>query len=238
MLSTLGTFQSIIPYTNSSSTPTFALNTTNLLLRYNMAHSGTTVTDQMGNVNGTATATNLFQTTPIVSADMGNSFGLLDGVTRNRITTNANLTSANRNYTISVWIYCTGSPTGGDCKIIELDHSEGMLLFQNNNTNNYSWCYLNTFSLNQNVWNHLVFIDDYTNVQKKVYVNGTDLGFVSYTGNTGFFASNATWINAGSSIGCSIASGHKPFKGYISDVRIYNRILSGTEITAIYQKTA
>ena len=57
MLSSVSSYQSLINYVRISYAPSFALNTTNLLVRYNMSNSGTTILDGSGNnYNGTASA--------------------------------------------------------------------------------------------------------------------------------------------------------------------------------------
>ena len=72
-------------------------------------------------------------------------------------------------------MYCSGAPSGGDCIWWNLDRSggNGPFFFQNGNTNNYSFNLLTSFTLAQNTWYHIVCIDDYSNLNKIVYINGS-----------------------------------------------------------------
>lgn len=239
MFSSLNSVQSIIDYTSSSQSTPFALNTTNLLVRYNMDNSGTTILDRSGNTYNGSAPTLLLTTSTIGSSSLGsNMWGLMDGVNK-RVITLPQVNSSNRNYSFSFWMYCTAAPIGGDCIWWNMDRNAGSgapFFFQNRNTNTYSYNLLTTFTLAQNTWYHIVCIDDYSNTNKIVYINGSLHNTTSFSAYTNFFVVNNGFISSGSNIGGSIETAHKPPNGYMADFRIYNRILTSTEITSIYNK--
>lgn len=237
MLSSFSTLNSIAKFQNVSSAPAFTLNTTGGILRYNMDRSGTSVTDSFSTRNGNVVGTALWSTTvPTSFTSLAtSSWGRMAGTNTNYIAV-PSFPITSRNVSISFWTFCDGSSSLGDHKWFELDHSEGLMLFQNKNTSNYAYCYLATFSMSHNVWHHVVCIDDYTNLNKMVYVDGTLVTTVSFASNTNFFITNASTCNAGR-MGAGLTAHNAP-RGDMTDFRIYNRVLSASEITAIYNKTA
>jgi hypothetical protein len=235
MLSTLGTFQSIIPYTNASSATTFTLNTSGGVLRYNMEHPSS-VTDSFSTKNGSVVGTANWNTTvPSGFSNIATSSWVGNGANGNYISA-PSFTLANKNVSISAWVYCTGASNAGDVKWWGFNsQSDGLNLFQNRNTSNYAYDYILTWSMSHNTWHHVVCIDDFSNLNKIVYVDGTLINTVSYSANQSFFLSSTSVT--GARIGAGY-SAHQAPQGYITDFRVYNRILSQAEITAIYQKTA
>ena len=83
------------------------------------------------------------------------------------------------------------------------------------------------YPISANTWYHGVIT--YNNGTLSLYANGTKSG------------SDVTGTNSknGFTLGASTDPGptYYPFTGYIDDFRIYNRVLSGSEITAIYNGT-
>jgi len=77
-----------------------------------------------------------------------------------------------------------------------------------------------------------VTICDYTNRTLKAYLNGTYSGTVTNLATPIFpSASKAKYIGAYSSAEYRISN------GYLDDMRIYNRALSASEISQIYNQT-
>jgi hypothetical protein len=235
MFSSFSTFQSILDFHGGSTAPPFSLNNTSGLLRYNMDNNGTNVFDSFpSSRNGSIVSTSIFSSNiptnfssiATLSWTLNNSNG--------RYILAPSISIANKNITTSCWIFCTSSVSGGDIKWWEIDHAEGPMLFQNKNTNNYSYCYLITWSMSQNVWNHVVCIDNFTNLQKSVYVNGSLVNTISFASYQSFYIASATTCN-GARVGAGY-SAHRAGIGQITDFRIYNRILTPTEITSIYNK--
>jgi hypothetical protein len=76
-------------------------------------------------------------------------------------------------------------------------------------------------------WYHAVVTVNASNLLT-FYVNGSQVGS----------SITQTIYSSGLMIGCvQDGGGSYPFSGYMDDYRIYNRVLSGSEITAIYNGT-
>jgi hypothetical protein len=103
--------------------------------------------------------------------------------------------------------------------------------FQNNNTAFYN----NRFSLEQNIWTH-VFIVKENNIIK-IYINNKLIA-TSVEGSVNIDTNGDKPLLIGSinnTIG-SVKSTDRHFNGMIDDIRIYNRVLSDSEIQAIYNE--
>ena len=83
------------------------------------------------------------------------------------------------------------------------------------------------YAISANTWYHALLT--YNSGSSILYVNG------SQSGNTITGTNSKSGITIGGSID---GGGNYPFTGYVDDLRIYNRILTGTEITAIYNGLA
>jgi len=235
MFSSINSIQSMINYANVSSAPSFTLNNINGIVRYNMNNNGTNVFDSFPSTrNGTIVSTSIFSSNvpSNFSAIATNSWTLNNSNSRYILAPSFPI--ANKNITTSCWIFCTSNVSNGDIKWWEIDHAEGPMIFQNKNTNNYAYSYLITWTMAQNVWNHVVCIDDFTNKQKSVYLNGNLVNTISFASYQSFFITSASNCN-GARIGAGF-SGHHAGIGQITDFRIYNRILTPTEITSIFNK--
>ena len=80
---------------------------------------------------------------------------------------------------------------------------------------------------------YIFVVVDRIGLNLKGYVNGIQVGTVSLSSmGSGSSTSNSYPLILGNNVG----SGY-PFKGYIDEVRIYNRALSQAEITQLYQLT-
>lgn len=82
-------------------------------------------------------------------------------------------------------------------------------------------------TLTQNVWTHIAYIKNGAGATSSIYVNGVS---VSLTNHVGLTYSNSSGAKA---IGRRAAASQL-FSGSIDDVRLYNRVLTETEIKAIY----
>ena len=83
------------------------------------------------------------------------------------------------------------------------------------------------FAVSINTWYNAIIT--YNNGSLTLFANG------SQSGST---ISGTAVLNAGFMLGCGAdGGGPYPFAGYLEDLRIYNRILSGSEITSIYNGT-
>lgn len=88
----------------------------------------------------------------------------------------------------------------------------------------------NTATVNTNTWYHLVGVYDSTTQQARMYVNGSPGTAVGVTG-----AWNATGPLV---VGRGKWGGPvDQFNGVVDEVRVYGRVLSGAEITSLYNST-
>lgn len=118
--------------------------------------------------------------------------------------------AANRQY--SVWLndqlyFYQGSAGDGGCQAVETSKPVA-----------------------KGTWLHYVGVIDRNKHVMKIYINGK-LNAEIYDGYNSFNSNNAD-LRIGFSE--ENASWHSPFKGALDDIRLYNRVLSGAEIQALY----
>jgi len=96
---------------------------------------------------------------------------------------------------------------------------------------------VSTPNVNDSQWHHAVAVCEIdgpgTNL---LYLDGSLIGT-----DTGTFTGNnrvSTWIGAGYGTSWPGLSGWSFFNGAIDEVRIYNRVLTGAEVTSLYNKSA
>ena len=131
-------------------------------------------------------------------------------------------------FTVSLWalsttaftstnncLFCTNSGNTAFSNNISITFWQGRINCYFNNANSVF-----TTSASQNTWYHLTFT--YNNGTLTLYVNGVLIG--SCTG---------TLVQSGFMFGSFSKTNANSFAGLIDDFRIYNRILSITEITAL-----
>ena len=155
--------------------------------------------------------------------------------TSNYLTTTYNLPTV---FTVSFWFYSTTPVSGyhGSFMFSTYNNPSGFVnnsisvYFQSGNMN----CAFNNiqnngagFAVSINTWYNAIIT--YNNGSLTLFANG------SQSGST---ISGTAVLNAGFMLGCGAdGGGPYPFAGYLEDLRIYNRILSGSEITSIYNGT-
>lgn len=129
---------------------------------------------------------------------------------------------------ISLWMYRTATATSGDTKVFEFTEESIMLWMSNNgslinfaNGPNVSITTLNT-------WNNIIITIASTGAYI-VYLNGTNKA-------TGTIASLVSPLPSGN-ICRSLTSAHNSFFGNIDDFRIYNIVLTQTQVSGIYNNT-
>lgn len=125
------------------------------------------------------------------------------------------------NWTLSIW---TCTPSGADNAVAWCRYGQGdpMLWTCNQNYNTMSWYYPDTQisgSIKQ-VWNHYAIT--HNNGKFIVYLNGNKANEISGSNSTlpGFYIGYRN-------------SSQSPWNGYISAVRVYDRILNANEIYAL-----
>jgi hypothetical protein len=141
--------------------------------------------------------------------------------------------------TMSCWFYATKAPLAGQssCPMVYGNSTSGLAFIGLNfsSTTNaiifaglYGLTSVTSSALPINTWYHVVGV--YTSTAVSLYVNGTLIGT-----NTGTaVVQTSSSLRIGDTTHGSI---YNPFAGYIDDARLYNRILSATEITALYNQT-
>ena len=147
----------------------------------------------------------------------------------------------NNNFTLSSWVYATGFPwTNYGCIFAKAGgawnsgnsfspchHSAGTNLFVFiRNPDNVAYTSLNIYPVITNSWWHMVYTFD--SGAGNFYVNGA---YVSgHNASTTMYATNSNLYFNKNSVGSL-------FNGYLDDMRVYNRVLSTTEITSLYNAT-
>ena len=239
MLSSLGNINSINKYKSSGSgLATIIGNTTNNLNgRVKFANFSTTSTSNIyGYVPTTATVSNLSVQNSILpsissSAQITNTIVCVSS-TRGQVKTGTFTFNSANGLTICCWIYPLTPFSGSDIKVFEGDQSESMLLWQGSNSYNFNFNNATNFTLGANAWYHITCVMNRSSASQTVYVNGAFRN--SSSGITGFPTSGTSISANGISIGCSLSTSHKPYNGYITDYRLYDRQLTATEIYSIY----
>ena len=145
--------------------------------------------------------------------------------------------------TISAWV----NPGSSQIQYADIwgDHQsdfKGMVMQQNSNTlNQYSWGYGNGsnfnggtgfFNLTSGTWTHVVAVKDATTCY--VYINGVEQ--TSLRGTCTSAIVPATSINY--SLGRGYAGGGRFFNGKIDEVAVWNRALSASEVSQLYNSGA
>jgi|GEM_PF-2228551 hypothetical protein len=89
-----------------------------------------------------------------------------------------------------------------------------------------------TSIINDDSWKHIVVMRDTANSVKKIYINGQLNSLASF--DKQLFSNNSINVYIGASV-CATST-HHYYKGFIDDVRIYNRALTETEIQSLYHE--
>ena len=208
----------------------------------NYSFSGNTL-DSSGYVNnGTNEGGATLTTNRAATANSAYSF---TGTTNGRIVI-ANSPSLaitnfqNTGYTISAWIYQTAPTT--DYNVIVSKGKGAFSLRINYNTNDLEARHQNaagstgvqttsTTKITNNTWYHVAVTWNAANGVWQMYLNGVA---GSYTGNMTGLQASPTYGDGGVTIGGDDWYARWYFQGKIDDVRIYNRGLSASEITGLY----
>ncbi len=213
--------------------------------------TGTTL-DKSGNGNtGTLTAMN--RSTSTVAGKLGQAFKFNGGGAQRVDLASPTILDDIENQggggmTISAWIYPRGLGETNEGTIMNKSNvatvGNGAWTFQLSNSNNFRFnkSYTvttllrasanNTISLNK--WQHVVMTWDgsATATNVRIYKNGIELAYalgpVDGVGTKNSDAANSIFINDG--------AGSREFNGNIDDVRIYNRVLSPTEVAQLYKQ--
>jgi hypothetical protein len=144
-------------------------------------------------------------------------------VSNNTIAAGATLASAittGTTFTFSAWIYQITTPSYGNlfaqASILGLWMSNGKIDYY------YATDHLSSGVVGTGGWNHVAVVNSGGNVT--YYINGT-ADPNTYTLGISFDANG---------IGCDSGISEECSNGYLDDIRLYNRALSSTDITELY----
>lgn len=185
-------------------------------------------TDSSGNENnGTVVGTSLFS-----AGQIGSAF-TFDGNTFIDVASSSGL-DLGENYSISLWANPANLPTW-QCLVERGESStnrmglwlnNSSITFETSNNGGNWWTTSAIISLDQ--WQHIVAVHDGSTDTESIYVNGTLVA--SQPGRT-TDTPNLGNLNIGSS---PAYSNDYKFSGNIDDVRIYNKVLTQTDINSLY----
>ncbi|NMC14834.1 MAG: hypothetical protein GYA34_18355 [Chloroflexi bacterium] len=135
----------------------------------------------------------------------------------------------NGDFSVSLWIYPT-SISSGDQYIIWFGTSDGMIYIKNSAVTFRFWDgsghQVQTTSLSNNSWYHVVV------TRSKIY--GMKIFLNEELVDSNVYTANANSLAQDTRIGDRDNQGQYDFHGIIDEVRIYNRQLSASEITDLY----
>ncbi|MDF3301636.1 LamG-like jellyroll fold domain-containing protein [Streptomyces tropicalis] len=199
--------------------------------------SGTQVTDASGTGNSA-------QATGVTWSDGAANF---DGTTSSGIATNGPVLDTTASYTVSAWVKMSSLPTHNAAVVAQNGTTNSAFMLQYNyaHTSAPMWSMLDTSkdasgatfpgayataTPSANTWTHLVGEYDAATGAVKLYVNG------SLSGST---TNTTPWNATGPlSVGQDKYAGNADdaLPGAVSDVQVYQRALSDSEITSLYGK--
>jgi len=195
-------------------------------------NTGTSAYDSSGNGN-TGTLTN----GPTWTTGKINSALSFDGFDDYVTIGNASVFNNFADMTISVWIYLNGWGTWDPSVICRKDWIYELHVMRDNKClefltgDNWGGGALRTAnnSLTLGAWHHVVAVKDTATAKKYLYINGS----LSASGGSGYAPTGSNTAP----VEISGPSG-RAFDGKIDDVRVYNRVLSADDVTALYNVTA
>lgn len=107
----------------------------------------------------------------------------------------------------------------------------GRILFTHNATDSTAYNLTSTTNVITGTWYHVIARRDLPNNTLKLYINGAEQSSNSTTGKTLVNPNANNLVLGGGSANCSSSY----LQGNLDDVRVYNRALTTTEITQLYQ---
>ena len=196
------------------------------VLYYNFENNA--AIDQWNAKNGTVSGSSITTTSP----KFGQYSFQGDGVSTTKFVSVPALAITTNGLSISLWVRTIAAPVGGDAKVFELT-AEGLMMWSSATLNRYNFANGTMFTMAPDVYHHVVITLTSANVAM-IYVDKVNVVTQTLSNVYPPF----TGIAAGGKIGSSISSAHRPINGCVDDFRIYNKILSTTEIDALYLNIA
>ncbi len=151
-------------------------------------------------------------------------------------------------FTWSAWVYVSGEPLNGMGPIVELGYGSDVGRTLSFNRISTSWQPSTVFgfvnasktdaeSISANnsfavgVWQHwLITYNDAGDRMVHIYRNGAEVTYQKQVAAKGTLTSKGTYTGA---LGATPATGFFGFNGLLDDVRVYNRVLSASEIQSL-----
>jgi Concanavalin A-like lectin/glucanases superfamily len=206
--------------------------------RYNLLHynfEGGTATDLYNKYDGVVLGGCVVSTL----SKFGSYSSFSDGqALGNKYIVIPSITFVNANgLSISLFVYTVAQPVGGDCKVFELT-KEKLMVWGRVASNSFNFGNGTEFLMPLATWNHLVItINPISGIN--VYVNNV----LTVTETIASLYPTGTLIHPGTipqdkgKLNKSISSLHRSHNGYIDDFKIYNRVLSATDVGAIFSNS-
>lgn len=139
----------------------------------------------------------------------------------------------NTDYTVSAWVYLVSEGTNYTIFSKASNAAKEMSFFVNTSRRLSAFVGGNTVTGNAviplNQWTHVALTNNDVTNQYSIYVNGV----LDKTGTSGTITSSGIDFLIGARRNNSNSDSNIRFVGRLDDIRIYNRVLNATEITAI-----
>jgi len=259
MFSSFNTFQAIFDTANTITGST-QVSIPNKMFYYTFENTnGTTINNEWGGtINSTASTSALISTSDFKegskSAQFTGQLGNESGYRVINVPYNTFYASFNRpnGVSFSFWIKRTGSISSEThvMRWISSNYSSfgGCAFYYNGTNGRYGWGSVwtnaNTFNLSTDTqWTHIVLTATTTNLIS-VYVNGTPVNNINgvpllnithgsppVIPNSSTNNANDFWFG-----GFPTGTAQRGYNGFIDELKCYNKVLTQTEITAIYNK--
>ncbi|MEH1055731.1 LamG-like jellyroll fold domain-containing protein [Micromonospora sp. CPCC 206171] len=175
------------------------------------------------------------------STDRGGS-ATFDGNDGNQLATTGPVLDTTRSYTVSAWVNLAASDRNRAAVSQESDPRSSFLLGYErvggkwrmliNNTPTSSISALSTTAATLNTWTHLTGVYDASAKTVKIYVNGVEAGGTTVDKS---IRSDGPLVIGGARWDSDLADG---WSGKISDVQVYQKALSATEVSQVNAGTA
>jgi hypothetical protein len=214
------------------------------VLQWNLNEgAGTTTADSSGNANtGTLTASSMWTTSFAQSGGTSATFVRASSQTINSAASAVNTTQS---LTVAAWVRMTS--TAGTEGLVGQAGTTASAFFLKYNSANTAWSFampesdvvspvideaVGSGTAAVNTWTHLVGVYNATAGSMRLYINGTLNANAAHTvtwNATGkAFAGRLHWANVDQNY----------FDGQLDDIRIWNRALSDTDVSDLYNATA
>ena len=201
-------------------------------------NSSTTAYDAVGNNNGTISGA-------IWTTGVSGSALMFDNVGDSLTVDSSSSLQITGNLSVSTWVYFNSLPSGSDDSIFTYTtsgeseshntlyelfiDSNGDLIYKHeySNGNDQEYTFTNA-DIAVGKWYHIVVTRNTTSKDVHVYINSSSISTYSYSANPTGGSSSTLYL------GSDKPSKKRAIDGILDEVRVYNRLLSNTEIKTLY----